>query len=94
MGIKNPKGFEVNRQSFNEFFVAGMTLEEFIKYGKEKYKGDDRPFFGRRNDKEQEQLLSEVWDKATGMVKTAPDAADTTALPPAPVTSATEAKKK
>jgi hypothetical protein len=66
--IKKPKGLTVNNASFNEFFVAGKSLADWTKYGKETFAGS--PFFGRRDDKQQEELLKEVHDKATAMVGT------------------------
>lgn len=66
IGIKNPKGITFNGRSFNEYFVAKHDLQSWIKYGKEQFAGT--PFIGNRNDKQQEELLTQVHKAATDMV--------------------------
>jgi hypothetical protein len=65
-GLKNPKGFTVNGVSFNEYFVAGKSLANWQKYAKAQYEG--RPFIGRRNEAQQDELFAEVHKIATDMV--------------------------
>lgn len=63
--IKNPKGLPFRGVSFNEYFVASKPLNEWIKYGKAQYEG--RPFFGRADEKVQEEYLTHVHKLATEM---------------------------
>jgi hypothetical protein len=64
--IKNPKGLTVNGVSFNEYFVANKSLSEWQKHAKTQYEG--RPFIGRRNAAQQDELFAEVHKLATEMV--------------------------
>lgn len=60
--IKNPKGFEFNRVSFNEFWASQQSEADFIKWGKEAYVG--HPIIGNKNESQTDEMFKMIHQKA------------------------------